>query len=332
MKLALFFERFRTQLPYVGYTLFYFAAFSGFLFTAFPYRVLRDRIVLDFAKEQRKSPHPKSLSIEDLGPAWGGVRAKGVRLSSPSEKAGEKPSALVVSDAVIKPSFAAALVGTTDVSFSAQLLGGQAEGRLVSSKSEKAFTLKLAKIDLKQSEGASSSLGLPVEGVVDGSLRLELPDGKGAKANGLAQFEITDLAFGDGKAKFHDQLAVPKVTVGTLYFNAEAKDGSLKIARLGAAGKDLDLLGEGRIKISDFLGDSVLECSLRFKVADGYRGKSDVPLRQAGVVGSWRRRNRRASSPRIEAPRRVLFVPRSRHGRQARVHARPGVLTRRLTW
>ncbi len=305
MKLALFFDRFRTQLPYVGYTLFYFAAFSGFLFTAFPYRVLRDRIVLDFAKEQRKSPHPKSLSIEDLGPAWGGVRAKGVRISSPSEKAGEKPSALVVSDAVIKPSFAAALVGTTDVSFSAQLLGGQAEGRLVSSKSEKAFTLKLAKIDLKQSDGAAASLGLPVEGVVDGSLRLELPDGKGAKANGLAQFEITDLAFGDGKAKFHDQLAVPKVTVGTLYFNAEAKDGSLKIARLGAAGKDLDLLGEGRIKISDFLGDSVLECSFRFKVADGYRGKSDVTTSLFGKPGSSVPGVVEIAEPRLRASKRL---------------------------
>jgi len=305
MKMALFFERFRGQLPYVGYTAFYFAAFSGFLLTTFPYRVLRDRIVLDFAKEQHKTPHPKTLTIEEIGPAWGGVRAKGVRITTPGEKVTDKPSVLAVSDLVVKPSISSALVGSTDVSFSAQLLGGQADGRFVSSKTEKSFAIKLAHIDLKQSDGAASSVGLPVEGLVDGSLRLELPDGKGAKANGVAQFEITEFAIGDGKAKFRDQLAVPKLSVGTLYFNAEAKDGSMKIARLGAAGKDLDLAGEGRIKISDFLGESVLEASLRFKVADAYRGKNDVTTSLFGKPGSSVPGIVEIADPRLRASKRL---------------------------
>jgi type II secretion system protein N len=169
-------------------------------------------------------------------------------------------------------------MGSTDVAFSARVFGGAAEGRVVSSKEEHALLVKIAHIDLKQSEGAAASVGLPVEGFVDGSLRLELPEGKGAKANGVAQFEITELAFGDGKAKFRDQVAIPRLAVGTLVFNAEAKDGSLKIAKLGASGKDLELQGEGRIKVSDFLGDSNLECALRFKVADGYRSKNEVTL------------------------------------------------------
>jgi type II secretion system protein N len=229
MKFAELYERYQGKLAYAGYTAFYLAAFGGCFFMTFPYRVLRDRVVLDFAKEQRKAPHPKSLSIEALGPAWGGVRATGVKLVTPGEKANEKPTALAVTEVVLKPSLAAALVGATDVSFSAQVFGGSAEGRIVSSKDERSILVKLARIDLKQSEGASASIGLPVEGFVDGSLRLELPEGKGAKANGVAQFEITELAFGDGKAKFRDQLAMPKLTVGTLVFNAEAKDGSLKM-------------------------------------------------------------------------------------------------------
>ncbi len=286
MKLTEVFERYQGKLAYAGYTAFYLAAFGGFLFTTFPYRVLRDRVVLDFAKEQRKAPHPKTLTIETLGPAWGGVRASGVKIVTPGEKPADKPSSLAISELVLKPSLTAALVGSTDVSFVAQVFGGSAEGRVVSSKDERSILVKLAHIDLKQSEGAAASVGLPVEGYVDGSMRLELPEGKGAKANGVAQFEITELAIGDGKAKFRDQLAMPKLTVGTLVFNAEAKDGSLKIAKLGASGKDLELQGEGRIKVSDFLGDSVLECTLRFKVADGYRSKNEVTVSLFGKPDS----------------------------------------------
>lgn len=286
MKFAELYERYQGKLAYAGYTAFYLAAFGGFFFTSFPYRVLRDRVVLDFAKEQRKAPHPKSLSIEALGPAWGGVRATGVKIVTPGEKPSEKPTALAIAELVLKPSFAAALVGSTDVAFSAQVFGGTAEGRVTSSKDERSLLVKLAHIDLKQSEGAAGAVGLPVEGFVDGSLRLELPEGKGAKANGVAQFEVTDLSLGDGKAKFRDQLAMPKLTVGTLVFSAEAKDGSLKIAKLGASGKDLELQGDGRIKVSDFLGDSVLECGLRFKVADSYRSRNEVTVSLFGKPDS----------------------------------------------
>jgi type II secretion system protein N len=286
MKLPVWFEDAKGKLAIAGYTLFYLAAFVACFFVAFPYRVLRDRIVLDFAKEQRKAPKPKSLSIEALGPAWGGVRATNLKLVTPGERANEKPSALVVSDLVVKPSIAAALFGSTDVAFQADVFGGRAEGRVVSSPRERSILVKLAHLDLKQSEGAAASIGLPVEGIVDGSIRLELPEGKGAKANGVAQLEITDLAIGDGKAKFRDQLAMPKLTVGTLVVSAEAKEGSLKIAKLGATGKDLELQGDGRIKISDFLGDSVLECALRFKVADAYRTKNDVTVSLFGKPDS----------------------------------------------
>jgi type II secretion system protein N len=305
MKLPAWFERVKGNLQLAGYVAFYLAAFVVCFFVAFPYRVLRDRIVLDFAKEQRKTPKPKSLAIEALGPAWGGVRATNVKLVSPGERPSDKPSALSVAELVVKPSLRAALFGSTDVAFGAEVFGGRAEGRIVSSPHERLLVLKLAHIDLKQSEGAAAAVGLPVEGLVDGSVRLELPEGKGAKANGVAQLEITDLAFGDGKAKFRDQLAMPKLSVGTLVLSAEAKEGSLKIAKLGAAGKDLELQGDGRIKVSDFLGDSVLECAVRFKVADAYRTKNDVTVSLFGKPGSSVPGIVEIAEPKLRAAKRL---------------------------
>ena len=305
MKLTHLFERFRGQIPYVGYTAFYFAAFSGFLFLSFPYRILRDRIVLDFERDQAKSPHPKTLSIEAISAAWGGVRATGVRIVTPGEKAGEKPSALAITDLVVKPSLTALLGGGTDVAFYANLLGGHVDGRFISSPSEKSIHVTMTKIDLRQSESAASLIGLPVEGIVDGTLRLEIPEGKGAKANGAVQMEITELALGDGKSKFRDQLAMPKLSVGTLYVSAEAKEGSLKIAKLGAAGKDLDFLGEGRIKVNDFLGDSAVESTFRFRVSDAYRGKSEVTTSLFGKPGSSIPGIVEIAEPRLRAARRL---------------------------
>jgi type II secretion system protein N len=305
MKLPVLSEGVKSKLALAGYVAFYLCAFVVCLFAAFPYRVLRDRIVLDYAREQKKSPKPKSVTIEALGPAWGGVRATNVKLVSPGERASDKPTSLSIAELVVKPSIAAALVGATDVAFRAEVFGGIAEGRVVSSSSERSMLVKLAHVDLKQSEGAAAAVGLPVEGVVDGSLRLELPEGKGAKANGVAQLEITELAFGDGKAKFRDQLAMPKLVVGTLVLSAEAKDGSLKIGKLAATGKDLELQGDGRIKISDFPGDSVLECGVRFKIADAYRTKNEVTASLFGKPGSSLPGIVEIAEPKLKAAKRL---------------------------
>ena len=117
--------------------------------------------------------------------------------------------------------------------------------------------------------------------------------------------EITELALGDGKSKFRDQLAMPKLSVGTLYVSAEAKEGSLKIAKLGAAGKDLDFLGEGRIKVNDFLGDSAVESTFRFRVSDAYRGKSEVTTSLFGKPGSSIPGIVEIAEPRLRAARRL---------------------------
>ncbi len=266
MKIPAWLEGSRAKIAYAGYAAFYLVAFVVFLLIAFPYRVLRDRLVLDFARGERKSAHPRTLTIDAIGPAWGGVRATGLALTTPGEKQGDKPASLVVSELVVRPSIAAAAMGSVDVAFDAQVFGGRVTGRIVDSSRERAAVVKVAHVDLKQWGGATSALGLPIEGFVDASLRLELPEGKGAKASGAAQLEITEFAVGDGKAKFREQLAVPKLTVGTLVFSAEAKEGSLRIAKLGASGHDLDLIGEGRVKLNDFVSDSALECGMRGKI------------------------------------------------------------------
>src|SRR3954469_24802996 len=93
-------ERLRRIGPKLGYPFFYLFCLVIFLSWTFPYEKLRDRVVTQFNAQQRSSAHPQELQIDDLD-SWflTGVKAKGIRLISPSAEAGKAPSILSVDEA-----------------------------------------------------------------------------------------------------------------------------------------------------------------------------------------------------------------------------------------
>lgn len=76
------------------------------------------------------------------------------------------------------------------------------------------------------------------------------------------------------------------MNVGNLTFTGEAKEGVLKVTKLGAGGKDVEIAGEGRVQVRENAGDSPLDMNLRFKVNDGYRGKNNDTKSLFGEPGS----------------------------------------------
>jgi type II secretion system protein N len=125
-----------------------------------------------------------------------------------------------------------------------------------------------------------------MEGKMSGTISLLMPEGKASKGSGSVQIEIKDLAVGDGKAKLKGALALPRLAVGDLTLTGEAKDGVLKITKLAATGKDLELSGEGRIGMRDLATESLADIQVRFKINDGYRTKSDIAKSLFGAPGS----------------------------------------------
>ena len=144
----------------------------------------------------------------------------------------------------------------------------------------------LDSIDVGQLDPLVALLGVPLQGKLGGTVRLTMPEGKMSKASGHVSLEIKDFAVGDGKAKLKGALALPKVNVGTLTFAAEAKDGTLKINKLVAGGKDVELGGEGRITLRDGASDSLCDAQVRFKINDVYRSKNDITKSLFGAPGS----------------------------------------------
>ncbi len=146
--------------------------------------------------------------------------------------------------------------------------------------------MTLDSIDVGKLQPLVDLLGVPLTGKLGGTVHLTMPEGKASKGNGSVSLEIQDVSVGDGKAKIKGALALPKVDVGTLTFDAEAKDGVLKISKLVAGGKDLEVQGDGRITMRELATDSLLDLQIRFRINDAYRAKSDLAKSLFGMPGS----------------------------------------------
>jgi type II secretion system protein N len=283
-------ERFLKYLKYlgpVGVPVLYLFCLAVFASLTFPYRRLKEHIVGDFNATQRANNGVEELQIDDLSGYWlSGVRMRGVTLLTASAEVGKAPTKIEIEDATARYSLLPLLIGNSDMNFDAYAFGGEASGSYDTSGKDRSVDVTLDSIDVGKLQPLVDLLGVPVTGKLAGTVRLTMPEGKASKGTGSVSLEIQDTAVGDGKAKIKGALALPKMEVGTLTFAAEAKDGVLKITKLVAGGKDLEVQGEGRITMREMATDSLLDLQIRFRINDAYRAKSDITKSLFGAPGS----------------------------------------------
>lgn len=282
-------ERLKALAPKIGLPLFYLFALAVFARLMFPYDKLRDRIVLTFNQQQRESNSQQELKIDELGPSWwspAGINAKGVRLLGPPSEPGKPPSELKVDEARANISLFGLLFGSTDVGARIDAFGGTIKGDYDESSKERKVDLSLDSLNLGLLTPLTQALGVPVEGTLTGAIKLAMAEAKASKATGTVSIEIEDVAVGDGKAKIGGMLALPRAVVGTVSITGEAKDGVLKISKLSAGGKDVEIQGDGRVQLRDALPDSLCDLNVRFKINDSYRTKSENTKTLFGTPGS----------------------------------------------
>jgi type II secretion system protein N len=274
--------------PIVGYPLFYVVCLAVFLPMSFPYDRLRERIVASFnANQVGGGPGQQELQIDDMSGYWlSGVRMKGVTLLSAPVEPGKPPGKLEIDEATFRYSLLPMVVGNSSLGFDVVAFGGEASGSYDEHGKGKSVEVTLESIDLGQVEPLVQLLGAPLAGKLGGSVRLTMPDGKASKGSGSVALEATDVAVGDGKAKLKGAIALPKIEVGALTFSAEAKDGLMRITKLVAGGKDVDLQGEGRIMMRELATDSLVDAQVRFKINDAYKAKNEMTKTLFGAPGS----------------------------------------------
>jgi type II secretion system protein N len=280
-------ERLLKLAPWIGFPVFYLVCLVLFASWTFPYETLKERIILSFNQQQRETNGQQELRIESLGSHWlSGVHAKGVHLVSPPTEVGKPPSDMKLDDVRARVSILGLLVGNRDVSFKVSAFGGTIDGDYDDHGKEKRIDADVDGVDIGQVAPITEALGVPLEGKLTAQVKLTLPDGKASKANGSVTLESADTAFGDGKAKIKGvPLALPRMNIGALTLAAEAKEGILRISKVVASGKDIELMGDGRVQLREVTSDSQCDVNLRFKVNDAYKTKNDVTKSLFGAAG-----------------------------------------------
>lgn len=275
-------------LPKVGYPIAYVIALVLFSSWTFPYGRLRDRIVGSFNAQQRAAGSRDELEIDDMGSSWiTGVKMKGIRLSSPASDPGKAPGEMKIDQANVRISLLGLLVGNHDVTFHLSAFGGDVDGSFDDhGEKERDFSAKLDTIEAGQVTPLVELIGLPLDGTLSGSIKIQMPEGKASKASSSVSLETDGLAIGDGKAKLKGALALPRVNVGTLSFVGDAKDGVLHVIKFGATGRDVEVQGDGRVQLRESPMESNCELNVRFKINDAYRTKNDVTKGLFGAPGS----------------------------------------------
>ena len=277
-------DKLKNIAPYLLMPFLYVFCLLVFAFITFPFDKLRDKIVTSFNSQQKNGA--MELSIDEMGSSFiTGVKAKGIKLTSAGEP-GKPPVEVKVDEAKARISVLGLLIGHRDVTFSFSLGGGDVSGNYEEHGKDREIEVNIDNVDIGQVEIITSQLGVPMEGHLTGQVKFSLPEGKISKASGTVNLDIAGVTIGDGKAKLKGLLALPKLDIGGISIVADAKEGGLRVSKINAGGKDVELQGDGRIALRELAPDAALDLNLRFKVNDNYRNKNDQTKSLFGSPGS----------------------------------------------
>jgi type II secretion system protein N len=280
-------ERLRALLPKVGFPLFYLFCLACFARWTFPWDKLKDRIILAFNQNQRDTNGQQELRIDEVGPWWlTGIDAKGVRLIGPPSEPGKPPSELKIDEVRGSVGLFGLLFGHTNVTVRADSFGGTVKADLEDSSKERKIEVDVDSLSLAAMPFLTQAAGVPAEGSLSATLKLSMADQKASKATGSLSIEAADVAIGDGKAKLQGILALPRLVIGGLTLTGEAKDGVVRVSKISAGGRDVELQGDGKIQLRESLADSFCDLNLRFKINDAYRTKNETTKSLFGAPGS----------------------------------------------
>jgi type II secretion system protein N len=266
--------------PFAVYPVFYLVCLAIFFSLTFPYDKLKERIVATFNAQQRGSSSPQELQIDDLDSSFvTGIKAKGVRLVSPSKDPTKGPTEIKIDEARARISLLGLLIGNKDVSYRIDAFDGIVKGSYSDSSKQREIEMTFDGVDMSKIDAIAANVGFPLDGRLEGTIALQLPEGKASKGNGTINLEVKDMYAGTAKELTVKTplgpFTLPRLKVGTFTITGEAKDGVLKLTKVGSAGGDVDVAGDGRIQMREVATDGHLDANLKFKVNDAYRNKND---------------------------------------------------------
>jgi len=270
---------------WVGYPFFFLFCLFLFAYWTFPYDRVKAYIIQEVERPMgpgdRRQPSGFELEIVDLSPSWfTGVDLTGVRVVKLPEEPDDRPVDVTFESIHARVGLFALLTGTTSVDYEMRVAGGTIEGHFEQSEAETILKADIAGVRLRRVGLIRGYAGLPVQGTLDGEIDVTVGQ-EAAQTSGSIELEVDGLKIGDGNAKLAlegmpgDGVTVDQLNAGDLDVRAEITDGNAVIQRLQGRGEDLELDGEGSLRLMQPLLRSRIDILVRAKIMDSYRERSD---------------------------------------------------------
>lgn len=294
-------ERFMAVRPIllrvVGYPLCFVTFFVLFLYWTFPYDRLKEAIIAAAeapprSRTGRAPAQSIQLAIDELGPTFfPGLRAKRVTVTFLPQRAGDEPTTMELDEAVVHVSLLGLLSSHANLDFDLEVAGGGTiEGEAsvyfgaATPQGLRSLEAELAGVRLGQLGPVVAAVGLPLGGTVDGTLKLDVPDGNVRQAEGEVRLVASGLTIGNGRAQYRipqfGGVTIEQIRAGRLNLGVDIRRGVATLQNVASHSAEMDLQMDGRVSLRPNLNESAMALGIRFRLTDVYRNKSE----QAGRI------------------------------------------------
>ena len=191
----------------------------------------------------------------------------------------EKREGTYVDSVAIRPAILSFLTGSKGVIFVVDIYGGDIDGKVTFGK-KTTIDIDIDDIDVREISFLENLIGLPFIGEVNGKVDLEYTGKTASDMEGTVELEIDELRIGDKDSKLDlskagggiikGAIKFEPVEVGDLVLEMEGEEGRLKITKMEAASKHIEIMGGGDVRIAQPIGLSSMNLYVKFKFLDEY--------------------------------------------------------------
>jgi type II secretion system protein N len=271
----------RTKIiKYVGYSLFFLMGLIFFLVRGFPVQIIVD----DLSRMARQKLGMK-ISMQNIATLFpNGAEATGVRLVKETQEGSPKIS-IMLDRLSARVSLFGLLAGRRDVSFSAELLEGQVEGRFNLAAEHWDLKTKLEALNLGKLPLWPELIGYELAGKLTGNVDLHVEPKQIKSTRGELALELVQGRFGNGKAY---GVNVPWFGLGKTQINLSVKKGKAEIKTFKVSSDDIEASLDGYFLLQQRIKNLSAHCRLRFKPSDEkMKGiRSQIPEELRGMLDS----------------------------------------------
>ena len=268
----------RFLLPAVGVV-----AFFLFLMLTFPFDVLARRIEVE---AQRSGA---DVSIGSMGPAFGGVSARDVKVRLQPAPGSEGAAPEVHLDALdVSPDLFALILRRTSFGFALKGYGGSAKGHVALSNDPKAPGVTSLRLDARDID--LSTLPLKEMAGVEASGKLQLKADLSSlipaeTAGGAVALALDGAGVAGGSVQ---GFPIPKSSLCRVDGSVVVEKGVARLEKTAARGGDIDADVDGSLSLRPLFSLSQADLHVRFKPSDKWLGENAMIKGAMGLIQNAR--------------------------------------------